>query len=105
MYLYLLALLSLECLSSAVLLFQLDHQVVMHSILGGIHLLACITLIATAFARVFSPMLLACIGTLSFLTFLVSVSNRLIDWIDISSCILLFTCVLTVATHVRYEPA
>lgn len=103
MYLFLLGLLSLECLTSAVLLFQLDQQVVMHSILGGIHLLACLALIVTAFARVFSPMLLALIGTLSFLTFLVSVSNRLIDWIDLSSCIILFTCVLTLATHVRYE--
>ena len=99
--LFLLILLILECLSSAVLLFQLEQQVVMHSILGGLHILACLALLVVAFARINSPLLIALIGTLAFLTLIVSVSTRTIDFIDVSCFLNICTCALLAATHVE----
>ena len=57
--LFLSMLLMLECLSSAVLMFQFEQQVIMHSILGGLHILACLGLLVMVFARVHSPLLIA----------------------------------------------
>lgn len=99
--LFLLILLMLECLSSAVLLFQFEQQVIMHSILGGLHILACIGLLVMVFARVHSPILIAFIGTLAFLTLFVSVSTRVMDYIDMSSFFIVCTCALVAATHVE----
>ena len=99
--LFLLILLMIECLSSAVLLFQLEQQVIMHSILGGFHILECLGLLVVEFARVHSPLLIALIGTLAFLTLFVSVSTRVLDYIDASSFLIVCTCALLAATHVE----
>ena len=94
----------LECLTSAVLLFQLEHQVVMHSILGGLHILACLIALVLVFAHIDSTLLIAVIGTLAFLTMIVSISTRLIDYIDVSSLLIVCTCAFIAATHVKvYE--
>lgn len=101
MMLFLFILLMLECLSSAVLLFQLEQQVIMHSILGGLHILACLGLLVAVFARFNSPLLIALIGTLAFLTLFVSVSTRVVDYIDASSFLIVCTCAFIAATHVE----
>ena len=98
---FLLVVLTLECLTSAVLLFQMTDQVVMHSMVGGVYLLACIGLLVSAFARVDAPLLIAVVGTLALLTLFVSISENVIGYIDISSLLILCTCAFIAATHVE----
>ena len=99
-------LLALECLSSAVLLFQIETQVVMHSILGGLYLLSCMATIIMAFSRVHYPIVTAVIATMALLTLFLMLSEEYYGYIILSSFLILFTsCMVALiqTTHVRHE--
>ena len=103
MYLVFLALLALACLSSAILLFQLNDEVVMHSILGGLHIFACLIVIIMGFAQSTNPVLIVLIAILAFLTLIVSVSEQIIDWIDMSSFLIMVICCIIAFLHTTHE--
>ena len=103
MYLLFLVLLSLACLSSAVLLFRLSEDIVMHSILGGLHIFSCLVVIIMGFARTIKPVIIVLIGTMAVLTMVVTISENIIDWIILSSFLILFlSCIIAFihTTHV-----
>ena len=66
-------LLALELLSLSVLCFHQEERVTMHSILGGIHLFACLVIIITLFAKYYNTFLLLPIAAVALLTMVVSV--------------------------------
>ena len=95
-------LLALECLSSAVLLLQLETQVVMHSIIGGLHMLSCIIVIVMLFARSHDPIVIVFISTLALLTLFLLLSENYYGYLILSSFLILLTCcgiALILSTH------
>ena len=103
MYLLFLTLLGLACLSSAILLFQLTEEVAMHSILGGFHIFACLVVIIMGFAQSINPVIIVFIATLAFLTLIVSVSEQIIDWIDMSSFLIMVICCIIAFSYTTHE--
>lgn len=100
-------LLVLECLSSAVLLFQIETQVVLHSIIGGLYLLSCMAIIIMTFTRIHYPMVTAIISTMALLTLFLLLSEEYYGYILLSSFLILLTSCLVAlihTTHVRHEP-